>query len=43
MSDAHACRPGYRLVYCRYFRHYRTGKIVYPKHSQYFRFWVRCA
>ncbi|MEL7484327.1 MAG: hypothetical protein AAFN41_08220 [Planctomycetota bacterium] len=33
--------PGYRWVYCRYFRHWRTGKKVYPKKSEYFRFLVR--
>lgn len=34
-------RPGHRLVFCRYFRHWRTGKLVYPKRSKYFRFWVK--
>lgn len=26
------------LVFCRYFRHPRTGKIVYPKNSRFFVF-----
>lgn len=25
-------------VYCRYYRHWRTGKLVYPKRAKYFRF-----
>ena len=25
-------------VYCRSFRHWRTGKIVYPKKGTFFRF-----
>lgn len=33
--------PGFRWVYCTSFRHWRTGKPVYPKKSRYFRFLVR--
>ncbi|MEM7755667.1 MAG: hypothetical protein AAF297_08535 [Planctomycetota bacterium] len=33
--------PGYRWIFCRYFRHWRSGKKVYPKKSRYFRFLVR--
>lgn len=34
-------RPGYRLIFCRSFRHYRTGKQVYRKDGGMFAFWVR--
>jgi len=27
-----------QFVYCRYFRHWRTGKLVYPKTARFFRF-----
>jgi len=30
-------RPS-KWVYCRCFRHYRTGKLVYPKRAKFFRF-----
>lgn len=33
--------PGYRWVFCRYYRHYITGKPVYRKNGGYFRFLVR--
>jgi len=36
-----AAPPGFRWVYCRYFRHYITKKLVYPKKSEFFRFLVR--
>ncbi|NQV82090.1 MAG: hypothetical protein HQ495_16150 [Alphaproteobacteria bacterium] len=25
-------------IYCAYFRHWRSGKLVYPKTAKYFRF-----
>lgn len=33
---------GYRWVYCKCFRHWRTKKIVYPKKGDCFMFLVRC-
>lgn len=33
--------PGFRWVFCPSFRHWRSGKIVYPKRARYFRFLVR--
>jgi hypothetical protein len=29
-----------RLVFVKCFRHWRTGKLVYPKHAECFCFWV---
>lgn len=34
-------RPGWRLVFCKSFRHWRTGKRVYRKDGKPFAFWVR--
>ena len=33
--------PGYRWVYVPHFRHYRTGKLVFPKNGKCFRFLVK--
>ena len=33
-------KDGKIFVCCRYFRHYKTGKIIYPKKSDRFCFWV---
>lgn len=30
-----------KLVFCTRFKHYRTGKYVYPKRSKYFAFIVK--
>jgi hypothetical protein len=30
--------PGGRWVYCRYI--VRNGRVIYPKHARFFRFWV---
>ena len=32
---------GFRWVFCAYFRHWRTGQIVYPKKVKAFAFLVR--
>ncbi len=29
-----------RWIFCRCFRHWRTGKLVYRKNGGFFRFWV---
>jgi len=34
-------RPGFRLVFVKCFKHYRTGKLVYRKDGGSFAFWVR--
>lgn len=34
--------PGFRWVFCPRFKHWRTGKYVYPKNAEYFAFLVRC-
>lgn len=34
--------PGFSWVFCKSFRHYRTGKQVYRKNGGYFCFLVRC-
>lgn len=41
MSKPFPAPPGYRWVFCRSYRHWRTGKQVYPKRAEYFRFLVR--
>lgn len=28
----------YRLIFCPYIR--KNGKVIYPKRSKYFKFWV---
>lgn len=33
--------PGFRWVYCKCFKHWRTGKLVYPKTADCFMFLVR--
>ena len=33
--------PGYRVVYCLCFKHWRSGQLVYRKNGGYFRFLVR--
>lgn len=33
--------PGYRWIFVKCFKHYRTGKLVYPKNSDCFCFLVR--
>jgi len=33
--------PGFAWVFCKSFRHYRTGKPVFRKNGGYFRFLVR--
>ena len=33
--------PGYKWIFRPYFRHWRSGKLVYPKKGRYFRFLVR--
>lgn len=33
--------PGFRWVFCTRFKHWRTGKYVYPKNAEYFAFLVR--
>lgn len=33
--------PGFRWVFCKCFRHYRTGELVYRKNGEYFAFLVR--
>ncbi|MDN7849957.1 hypothetical protein [Burkholderia seminalis] len=33
--------PGYRWVCCKCFKHWRTGKLVYPKNADCFMFLVR--
>ena len=34
-------KPGWKLIYCRWIRHPKTGRKIYPKRSKVFRFWVR--
>jgi hypothetical protein len=41
MIYAPKLRPGGRKVYCAWFRHHRTGKIIYPKRGKCFCFWVK--
>jgi hypothetical protein len=33
--------PGFRWVFVKHFKHYRSGKLVYPKKGDCFRFLVR--
>ena len=33
---------GYRLIFCKCFKHWRSGKLVYRKNGGYFCFRVRC-
>jgi hypothetical protein len=33
--------PGYRWVFTPYYRHYRTGQLVYPKKARFFCFLVK--
>ena len=33
--------PGYRWVYCRYYRQRRTGRLIFPKRAKFFRFMVK--
>jgi hypothetical protein len=33
--------PGYCWIFCPSYKHYRTGKQVYPKKAKFFRFLVR--
>ncbi len=40
--DKTSARKGYRRVHCKCFKHWRTGKLVYPKHAECFTFFVRC-
>lgn len=37
----HAAPAGYRWVYCKCFKHWRTGKLVYRKDGGNFRFLTR--
>lgn len=41
MADDFQVPPGYRVVYCKCFRHPRSGKMVYRKDGGYFRFLVK--
>ena len=41
MVYAETAPPGYRWVYCPYYVHYITGRRVYPKNAEYFRFLVK--
>lgn len=40
LSDHHN-DPGYKLVFCTHI--VRKGKVIYPKRSKFFRFWVKVA
>lgn len=33
--------PGYRWVFCKSFKHWRTGRPVFRRNGGYFRFLVR--
>lgn len=33
-------RRGRRLVFARCIRHWRTGRLIYPKNGKTFAFWV---
>lgn len=41
MSDQKPAPKGYRWVFCRSFKHWRTGKPVYRKDGKCFAFLVR--
>jgi hypothetical protein len=34
-------RPGWRVIFCKSFIHWRSKKRVYRKNGGYFRFYVR--
>ena len=34
--------PGRRWIFVKYFKHWRSGKLVYPKTAECFCFLVRC-
>ena len=40
-DDPFKAPPGYRWIFCPHIRHWRSGKIVYPKKGRFFRFLVR--
>ena len=34
-------RAGYRWIFCKCFKHWRTGELVYRKNGGFFRFLVK--